>query len=187
MKITVKDIPNALTTMRMALSIPIFILLILENYSPVLWIVFVAGITDALDGFLARKLNAVSRYGSIADPLSDKLMMTLSYLAFAIVDLIPWWVTAIVIGRDIIIVSGALAYHHVIGRYDMAPSIPGKVSTFVQITFALTLIVQQVWPVVPAVALSVLYWGLIVMAFVSGGDYVLVWGVKAVRESKEAE
>ncbi|HJL60388.1 MAG TPA: CDP-alcohol phosphatidyltransferase family protein [Pseudomonadales bacterium] len=183
----IKQIPNTLTTLRLLSAAPISLMILSENYQAVLWIAFFAGITDALDGWLARKLDCMSRYGAVVDPLSDKALLFGAYISFVVVGLIPWWIGLVVITRDIIIVSGALAYHSLIGRYDMAPSIWGKVSTQVQIVFALMLLVHQVYPVFPQISFLIGILLLVLLAFGSCGHYVFIWGSKALVAFRDAD
>ncbi|PKH06187.1 CDP-alcohol phosphatidyltransferase family protein [Moritella sp. Urea-trap-13] len=185
--VVIKQIPNALTTLRLLLSVPICLLILNENYSAVLWIALIAGVSDAVDGWLARKLDIESRYGSIVDPLSDKAMLMSSYLAFAIVGLLPWWVAVVIVARDAVIVSGALAYYGLFGRYEVAPSIWGKTSTTVQIVFALMLLTQQVYPVLPALSFEIGLWSVILMVIISGCHYVYIWGAKALSQQNHMD
>ncbi|MDX2319390.1 MAG: CDP-alcohol phosphatidyltransferase family protein [Moritella sp.] len=185
--VVIKQLPNALTTLRLLLAAPICLLILDENYSAVLWIALIAGISDAVDGWLARKLNIESRYGSIVDPLSDKVMLISSYLAFAVVGLVPWWVAVIIVARDAVIVSGALVYYGLFGRYEVAPSIWGKTSTTVQIVFALMLLTQQVYPVLPTLSFQIGLWLLIFMTIVSGCHYVYIWGCKALSQQNHMD
>lgn len=179
----VNQIPNTLTTLRLLLAIPICLLILREQYSAVLWVALFAGISDGVDGWLARRLNATSRYGAIVDPLADKLMLSGAYACFAMVNLLPWWVAIVVVGRDVIIVCGAMAFHGLFGRYEMEPSLWGKGSTFVQILFAVALLFQQVQPLLPVQFLELLQWGLVLVAAVSGGHYVYIWGARARQRS----
>jgi cardiolipin synthase len=179
-----KQIPNALTTLRLLLAVPICWLILDKNYPVVLWVAAIAGITDGVDGWIARKLDATSRYGAIVDPLADKVLLNSVYTSFAVVGLLPWWVAAIVVLRDLVIVTGALAYHWRFGAYDAMPSAWGKASTLVQIVFAVILLTYQVYPLFPAFLLSVGQWTLIVLAFASGGHYVYTWAAKALTNSK---
>ena len=135
--------------------------------------------SDGLDGWLARKLDSATRYGAIVDPLADKALLVSAYISFAWVGILPWWVAAVVLARDIVIVSGALAFHSLFGSYDMDPSRWGKTSTFVQIVFAVMLLAAQVSPLVPMLVLQSVQWLVVVLAFVSGGHYVYIWGAKA--------
>jgi cardiolipin synthase len=172
-------IPNILTSLRLVLALPICLLIVSDQYVAALWIALIAGVSDALDGWAARRLNVTSRFGAIADPLADKLMLGGVYLGFALAGLLPWWITLVVLGRDIFIVAGALSYHWLFGRYEMDPSGWGKFSTFVQILFALMLLAQQVQPVIPALLLELVRNALILVAFISAGHYLVVWGSKA--------
>ncbi|MCD6525500.1 MAG: CDP-alcohol phosphatidyltransferase family protein [Desulfuromonas sp.] len=164
----------------MVLAIPVCLLILAENYQAVLWIAFIAGFSDAIDGWLARMLNCESRYGAIVDPLSDKTLLVGTYIGLAVVGLLPWWLAAIVVLRDVLIVSGALVYHWLFGRYEMAPSLWGKVSTCVQIAFALMLLTHQLYPVFPLCFFQIGTWLVILMSFISGGHYVYIWGGKAL-------
>ncbi|MEO2175612.1 MAG: CDP-alcohol phosphatidyltransferase family protein, partial [bacterium] len=92
-----------------------------------------------------------------------------------------WWAAFSVVVRDFIIVSGALVYHWLYGRYEMDPSIWGKLSTFVQIVAVLVILGQQVYPVLPEQALQAGWLIVVIMAFISAGHYVDVWGGKAIQ------
>lgn len=178
----VRQVPNTLTTLRLLLAIPLCWLILQREFESVLWVGLAAGLSDGVDGWLARRLDAASRYGAIVDPLADKLMLSGAYPAMAAVGLLPWWLALIVIGRDIVIVLGALAYHALYGRYSMSPSVLGKFSTFLQIVFAISLLLQQVFPVFPQAVLSAALYLVAAVSIASGAHYVWVWGLKAVRQ-----
>jgi cardiolipin synthase len=172
-------LPNLLTSLRLVLALPICLLIMSDEYVAALWVALIAGISDALDGWFARRLNVVSRFGAIADPIADKLMLGAVYLGLALAGLLPWWVTAVVLGRDVFIVSGALAYHWRFGHYEMDPSRWGKLSTFFQILFALMILAQQVQPILPEQLLALMCYAMVFIAFISAGHYLVVWGSKA--------
>jgi cardiolipin synthase len=180
----VKQIPNALTTLRLLLAIPMCLLVLAENYEAVLWLAFGAGLSDGVDGWLARKLQATSRYGAIVDPLADKVMLSGIYPSLAVVGLLPWWVALVVIGRDVVIIAGALTYHAFYGRYDMAPSFWGKSSTFLQILFAVALLVQQVLPLAFDGLLLGLQYAVVTAALFSGAHYVATWSRRAISQAR---
>lgn len=165
--------------MRILLALPIFVLIAQHNYVPVLWITLFAGISDALDGWLARRLGVTSYFGAIADPLADKFMLGGAYLGLAVAGVIPWWLALLVLGRDVYIICGASAYHWRFGRYQMDPSGWGKGSTFAQIALAVLLLAQQVQPLLPILLLDTLQYAVVVLAVVSAGHYTWVWGSKA--------
>ena len=180
-----RQIPNLLTTMRLLLAVPMCLLVLIEDFEAVLWVALLAGLSDGVDGWLARKLDATSRYGAIVDPLADKVMLSGIYPSLAAVGLLPWWVALLVLGRDLVIVLGALAYHGAYGRYDMEPSRWGKASTFFQILFALAVLFQQVFPVLAAPVLMGLMWLVVLAAVFSGGHYVATWGIRAARQHQD--
>ena len=174
-------IPNALTFLRILLIAPFASGLLTENYRLALLIFIVAAATDAFDGFLARHFNWRSRFGAVADPLADKALLLTAYLMLTLTGVLPVWLFLLVLGRDLLIVGGALAYHYGIGRFDMQPSLPGKLNTFIQILVVLAIIVllaglpMQPWVLEAGVLLVAL------SAIVSGGHYLLVWGLRAWR------
>lgn len=182
--VVLKQIPNALTTLRLVLAAPICFFILKEDYHMALGITFIAGISDAIDGWLARKWDCLSRYGSIVDPISDKALLIGSYLCFAIVELLPWSVAAIVVGRDILIMSGAIAYKAFFGPYKMAPSVLGKTSTCIQIVFALTLLAHQVFPTLPEPAFTIGSGLVVSITFLSGVHYGWSWGRKAIQAAR---
>lgn len=177
-------IPNALTFLRILLIAPFAGALLAEDYRRALVIFFLAAGTDAVDGFLARHFNWRSRLGAIADPLADKALLLTAYLMLTFTSVLPVWLFILVLGRDLLIVGGALAYHYTIGKYDMEPSIPGKINTFVQILVALAIIVllaglpMQPWVVDVGIVLVA------VSSVVSGAHYLIVWSVKAWRATR---
>ena len=181
----VRQIPNTLTTLRLLLAIPLCWLILRQEFEAVLWVAFAAGVSDGVDGWLARRLDAASRYGAVVDPLADKIMLSGAYPSMAIIGLLPWWLALLVIGRDLVIVLGALAYHGLYGRYDMEPSGWGKFSTFIQIIFVLALLVQQVFPLFPPAGLDALMYLVAIAAVWSGAHYVQVWGARAIVQARK--
>lgn len=177
-------LPNALTFLRIALVVPFAGALLQGSYRLSLLIFFVAAVTDALDGFLARFFNWRSRLGAIADPLADKSLLIVAYLMLTITGVIPVWLFALVLGRDLVIVAGALAYHYGVGRYEMAPSRVGKLNTLIQVVIVLAMMVFLAgWPM-PAWVMTGGVWLVAASALVSGGHYVFVWSVRAWRAKR---
>ena len=136
-------LPNVLTIFRMAL-IPVFVsLLFYQKFLLALGIFVVAGVTDGLDGLLARKFQQQSPLGRILDPIADKMMLVTSFIVLSMRGVypipipkhlpIPFWVTITVISRDVFILVGAAAINMVTGFRAFQPSLPGKISTVIQI------------------------------------------------------
>ncbi len=174
----IKLLPNTLTTLRLLLAVPIALLIVNEHYAAVLWLAFIAGGSDGLDGYLARKWHATSNYGAIVDPLADKALLLSTYFALAFVGLMPYWLALILLLRDLLIVSGVLIYRHKFGHYKMAPSIWGKSCTAVQILFALMVLIQQLYPLLPDFIVQLGLFLVIVLTFISGAHYLHTWGGK---------
>jgi len=125
--------PNALTVIRILL-IPLFVYEVLEgHYTSGLVVFFIAAVTDALDGFLARVFRLKTRLGTFLDPMADKLLVTAAYVILGIKGMIPLWLVVAVISRDTIIVLGAMVVHVVAGELDIRPHPVSKVNTFFQL------------------------------------------------------
>lgn len=178
-------IPNALTFVRILMIAPFAAALMAKEYRFALVIFFVAAATDALDGFLARHFNWRTRLGAIADPLADKALLITAYLMLVLTGVLPPWLFWLVLGRDILIVCGGLAYHYSVGRFDMQPSLPGKLNTLVQILVALAIIIllaglpMQPWVIEAGVLLVT------ASAIFSGAHYIGVWSLRAWRAKRQ--
>lgn len=176
-----RDIPNALSMLRMTLAIPSALLLLQERYNAALLIFLAAGLSDGLDGYLAKHFGWRSRLGSILDPLADKLLLVTNYIVLGWLGWIPLWLVVVVISRDIIVVSGALTYHAWIGRYEMAPSLVSKLNTTMQIVLVLVVVASLGLWSVPEWLLDWLVYTVLATTAWSGVDYVWTWGLQACR------
>ena len=176
-----KDIPNMICVLRIILVFPV-VTLILEGDTVFALILFViAGLSDGLDGFLAKHYHWQSRLGSILDPLADKLLLVSSYVAMAYVDLIPVWLVVAAFSRDIIIVAGGFAYHKFVGEFEMAPSFISKFNTFMQILLIAGVLSQQLTEI-PDYIIDWMVLGTLSTIVLSGLDYIFVWGKRAVMQ-----
>ncbi len=158
-------LPNLLTLLRLA-SVPFVVERILAGDSrTALALFFFAAATDALDGLIARRFGQISRLGAYLDPVTDKIFLSATYLALAAAGRVPWWLVALIFGRDLLIVAGVAIVYRRTGRREFPPSIWGKASTFFQIGLALSVLMAS--PVTPVLLYAVL--GLTAW---SGIDYV---------------
>lgn len=177
------DIPNIISILRIILVIPTIIMLFHELYVQALILFAVAGASDGLDGYIAKRFNYVSRLGTILDPLADKLLLVSTYVTLGWLDLLPAWLVIAVIARDALIVSGGIAYHYLIGKYDMAPTLISKINTFTQIVLALAVVLSV--SVIPLPELQWFVGWMIYMTLgttaISGVDYVWTWSLRAYR------
>jgi cardiolipin synthase len=131
----VKHIPNLLSAARLALAPYLFALLWRRQYALALAVCVVAGVTDGLDGLLARRLQVSSRLGAYLDPIADKILLSGAFLTLGLDGAIEWWLTVVVLGRDVMIllfVGGAFLFTRI---RSFPPSIWGKASTAAQIAF----------------------------------------------------
>jgi len=164
------QLPNALTIARFAL-IPVFVVLVLRadhGYSIAAAIVFaVAGITDQIDGFLARRWHVESEFGRYADPLADRLMIDAAIILLCFADRLPWAALAIILVRDVVLVGGS---RFAIKRgYRFEVTLLGKIATWIlyaSIVFILATHQGTVWPLV-------LFWIGVGLAAVAGVNYVV--------------
>ena len=172
------NVPNTLTIMRMLLVPGIIFALLRESYGIALGIFLFAGASDGLDGFIARRFNLCTPLGALLDPLADKLLVVSSALVLGWLGRIPWWLATTIIGRDLVIVTGAIAYYKRAGHLEMEPSLLGKLNTFLQIFLILVVLADGAGIIGAVRWLPMLFFVTLVMALVSGGHYVAVWSRK---------
>lgn len=179
---TAKDIPNIISIMRMILVIPIVVLLFKKSFAWAMLLFALAGISDALDGYLAKHYNWHSRLGSILDPLADKLLLISSFITLTWLDLIPLWVTGVVIARDIVIVVGGVAFHYLIGKFDMEPTFISKANTFLQIVLVFTVVFSYGAYDLGQSSLDILFYAVSFTSIVSGFHYAFHWAKRSVSQ-----
>jgi len=178
--VTAKDIPNVISVLRMVLVIPIVFLLLKDFFGWALLLFTLAGISDALDGYLANRYNWRSRLGSILDPLADKLLLISSFVALTWLGLIPLWLTTAVIARDLIIVAGGVAFHYLIGKFEMEPTFISKVNTFLQIVLVLAVVFSYGVINLGEASLNMLFYGVFLTSIVSGMHYTFYWAKRSI-------
>jgi len=174
------QIPNWISVFRILLIGPILYYLGTGKFALALGLIVIAGASDALDGFLAKHYHWESRLGGFLDPLADKFLLLAVFLVLTGMGLVPVWLTAVVIGRDLIIVSGGFAYQWLIGEVYAKPTLVSKANTFVQIVFTIGVVAEQAfgWPGELFLMLSGT--SVFVFSMVSGLDYIWTWGRLAV-------
>src|ERR1700689_2286551 len=133
MKSRILTVPNQLTFLRLAF-LPFFIIAIkYDRYDWALCILVFAGLTDGLDGLLARTLNQRTPLGGYLDPIADKLLMSSSYFVLALKGKIGWWLAIMVLGRDVLILVACATILLTVGYRPFPPSVWGKANTFFEI------------------------------------------------------
>jgi len=175
-------VPNLLTIFRMVL-IPVFASLLFYQRFVIALVVFVvAGLTDALDGLLARRFDQKSQLGTILDPIADKMMMVTSFVVLSMRSVfpppvpshlpIPFWVTIAVISRDVFILVGAASINIVTGFRGFRPSWLGKINTTVQIVAIGAIMFAASVPYGTGYYLPTIYTTVFTFAVLSGAHYV---------------
>jgi cardiolipin synthase len=175
------NVPNAITLVRFALIPPLVWLVLQREYGIAFVLFIVSALTDLADGFVARHWNLRTRFGAIADPLADKLTMLTVTVALAVQDWLPWWFASAAVLRDGVIVSGALAYHWLIGPVPMAPSRLSKLNTALEFVLLTSLLAMAAGQLGGGAWWRVLLWATFVTIVLSGLHYVVVWGRKAAQ------
>jgi cardiolipin synthase len=179
-----RHLPNALTCMRMLLVVPLAWMIRSGRYDAALLVAMVAGLSDALDGWFAKHFGWQSWLGGILDPIADKLMLVACFVSLGMIGAHPPWVTWLVVGRDVVIVAGAVIYHNLIGRISAQPTVLSKITTCIQIAYVLMqLVALSSWFALPARLIEAMTWLTIAFTLVSGLQYVVIWSVKAMREA----
>ncbi len=176
-----RDIPNVITALRFLLVPPVVILLLQERFTAALIVFGVAGLSDGLDGFLARRFDWRSRLGGIMDPLADKLLVVSSFVTLGWLGLIPAWLVLLVILRDLVIIAGATFYHMRIEQFEAEPSIASKLNTAAQVLLVLAVLYSSGIQTLPVMLMDVLLYGVLVTTLWSGFDYVWTWGRRAMQ------
>jgi len=173
------QIPNVLTILRILLIFPFGYLLFTESYQLAFIVFVIAGVSDAVDGFLARQFQWRSRFGAIADPIADKLLLITTYVALTWLQIIPLWLVLLMFGRDLLIVVGGLLFHYRIHRYEIQPSIWGKLCTFTQIAFVVLVLLHLAGYASLQGAITAGVYGVALITLASGLHYTVVWIGKA--------
>ncbi|MFO7570085.1 MAG: CDP-alcohol phosphatidyltransferase family protein [Smithellaceae bacterium] len=177
------NIPNFLSLLRIIL-VPVFVIFIIqEEYFRALLIFTAAGLTDALDGTLARLLKAQTTLGAYLDPIADKLLMVTSYVSLAFFGLVPAWLAVIVISRDFIILLGIAILTLMSVPYEIKPAMIGKMTTALQVgTIFLALLYKAVTHGFSYDWIAGVCWITALMTIASGAVYILR-GIRILNRS----
>ncbi len=182
---SLRNLPNLLSLLRIALVPPVVYYLLQHNYMPALVLFVIAGVTDSLDGWLAKHFGWESALGKILDPLADKLLLVSSYISFAWLELLPMWLVLSVILRDIIIVAGGLLYRFFFGTVVINPTYISKLNTLMQIVLIAVMLVSLAWLPIDEWVITLLIWVVLFTTLASGIVYIFAWGNRAIYAAKK--
>jgi len=165
--------------------VPLLLVLLEEQQFLMSLIVFIAaGITDGLDGLIAKKFNARTKLGAILDPLADKALLVSSYVMLSLMGLIPYWLMVVVVFRDVVIVAGYLIMVLFFGSISMRPLRVSKLNTVMQITYIIIVLTGLAYEL----GLETVVWAasLVVLAtsLSSGIAYVYIWSIRATNSAE---
>lgn len=175
-----KHLPNALTLLRLGLIAPFLMFLYSHEYVNSFYTFIIAGLTDGLDGFLARRFHWQSFFGSFIDPLADKLLIASSFISLALIGILPWWLVILVFLRDLTISMGVLAWYRFIrSKLDFKPTLLSKINTALQLILVTYCLFELAYFQFP----SYIRYGLICLTTATTAityiDYIWTWGRKA--------
>ena len=164
---------NKFTLCRILL-IPFFVILLIYNYiGTSLFIFAAASLTDALDGFIARKWDQKTRLGTFLDPMADKALLVASFIALAILGILPSWLAVITISRDLIIVFGSLIVYILTGNVNFYPTFLGKITTVAQILTILSALLGHLIQNLN-LYISISIWLTTIFTIISGFHYLYI-------------
>lgn len=182
-----RHIPNIISVARIALVGPIVVLILQRQFSAALGLMVVAGLSDALDGWLARRYHWQSRLGSCLDPAADKLLLITSYIALTSLSLLPLWLTVTIVLRDVVILAGAAAYYRRVGAFEGQPLRISKLNTFLQLILLISCLLNQMagpfapWP------FTLLTGVVFLTTLASGVAYTVVWSHKYAQARQQTQ
>lgn len=171
----VLNVPNVLTLLRL-LAIPVFLILLVDfRYREALGVFVAAGVTDALDGAIARLTHTKTTLGAYLDPAADKLLLMSAFVALAFLQQVPGWLVVIVLSRDVMLVVGYfLLFTMTQHAMEVRPSVAGKLSTFLQLSAVAVVLVSRVYPrAVPPVTQTALFLATGVVTASAGLQYMI--------------
>ncbi len=177
-------LPNAISLFRIALIVPVVLFIEDGRYALALALFFVAGFSDGLDGYLAKRFAWHTRLGALLDPVADKLLIAATYVTLAYAGHMPIWLASIVVLRDLVIIGGAAAYNFLIAPVEGQPTRVSKLNTALELLFVVGVLGRAAfgWP--DSLTITVLGAGVFVTVVISGVDYVLSWSRRARRERR---
>jgi cardiolipin synthase len=175
-----RHLPNFICLVRIALIWPTIDALYSGRYWAALALVFICAVSDGLDGWLAKRFNWTSHLGKFLDPLADKLLLVALFLTATWMNLLPWWLTAVAVGRDVMIGFGAVLYRFWFGPLHGRPTLLSKINTGMQLAVALAAILGAATGMPDAEIVTALAIVTLVTTVLSGAGYLGVFTRRAL-------
>jgi cardiolipin synthase (CMP-forming) len=176
-----RQLPNLISGLRILLVAPIAVALLHRRWPAAIVLLGVAAVSDGADGFLAKRYGWQSPLGALLDPAADKLLVAAVFVALAAQGSVPVWLAASAVGRDLVIVAGALAYRLRFGPLCVRPTVASKINTLCQLLFLFAVVIRREIGLPPAWAMMLGGALVFVTTVVSGLDYVITYATNARR------
>lgn len=179
------NIPNAISMFRLLLVLPIAIAIVEGEFVFSLVLFCIAGISDGLDGYFARKYGWVTAFGKIIDPLADKLLLLVTTVTLGLLGHFPVMVLFLMIAKDLAVVGGVLVYTALAGFPEVRPILVGKVTTVLQLLLIGYIMITLVASMsVVSMFMSILVWIVVIATILDGCSYLWLWTNKLVRDPR---
>lgn len=171
------SIPNLISLARL-MAVPVMIYLILNGYYfGAFWLFVAAGVSDAVDGYIAKQLGQATILGSFLDPLADKALLVGVYITLGQENLLPSWLVIMVVFRDLVIIGGVVLLHISTNSVKMKPLIVSKINTAAQILLVAIVLANLAFPELAwSEFVLILVYIVTVTTLASGGAYIVRWG-----------
>lgn len=174
-----RHIPNIICLLRIALVWPVAAALAHREYVLALALIIVAGVSDVIDGYLAKRFNWTSELGKFLDPLADKLLLVTVFVEAAWLGLAPWWLTSAVVARDVLIALGAMVFRLWFGPLRGRPTISSKINTAMQLLYMMAMLVYAAMSFPPHEVLDALAVLVFITTVFSGLNYMAIFTRRA--------
>jgi len=181
-----RHLPNIICLVRIALIVPLLQAMVAGEQALILVLFSIAAVSDALDGYLAKRFQWTSDLGRVLDPMADKLLLMSVFITAAWLDIAPWWVATVAVARDLVIGFGAIIFRLWFGRLRGRPTVISKINTGVQILYLLAVILASAIQLPPREVLDALAVVMVVTTVASGTDYVLRFMRRAFAQAAAA-
>jgi len=183
-RLSLRHLPNLISGIRIVLVAPIAWTLAHQRLETAIVLFGAAAISDVGDGFLAKRFGWQSALGAVLDPAADKLLLATVLVTLVWLGLVPPWLMAAAVARDVVIVLGAAIYRYWFGPLDVRPSAVSKLNTLAQGGFIVAVIVRERFSVLPGWLIMALGALVFLTVIISGVDYVLTYGRRALRPAE---
>ncbi|MEA3302469.1 MAG: CDP-alcohol phosphatidyltransferase family protein [Pseudomonadota bacterium] len=175
-----RQLPNTISIFRVVLVFPIIYLLLNHQYQQTLVLFVIAGVSDGVDGFLAKHYGWQTWLGGVLDPLADKFLLVSCFIALAWMGMLSWWLVALVMVRDVVIIAGATYYYFRVDRIDAQPTFLSKFNTVSQIGLVVVVILSEIVSL-PSWLVTTMIIFVALTTVSSGLDYVVAWSRRAQK------